>query len=153
MGIKMPYNSSAEYAKLGTDGDGLLSVHELRTVITRLYELPTSLHDWTEFEGMLLNCSHLQDKLLELGVGVGPDVSALVSPIYPRVAMHVTHACKIVVAHACKIEPGSAQRHGGSRESKMIDEATVYLATEPRLLLFSLFSFGWLCRCRPRRSG
>jgi hypothetical protein len=54
-------------------GDGLLNVQELRTLITRLYPIPTSYDNWLDFEAMLLNCSHYQEPLEALGVGVGPD--------------------------------------------------------------------------------
>jgi hypothetical protein len=48
-------------------------VHELRTLVTRLFPLPTSANSWQEFEGILLNCSDAQPPLEPLGVGVGPD--------------------------------------------------------------------------------
>ncbi len=47
-------------------------MNELRTLITRVYDLPTSFDNWHEFEDILLNCSDLQPPLEELGVGVGP---------------------------------------------------------------------------------
>jgi hypothetical protein len=47
---------------------GMLGVRELRTLITRLYDIPTSLEHWQEFESMLLNCSHHQVKS-ENGMG------------------------------------------------------------------------------------
>ena len=39
---------------------GLLGVRELRTLIVRLYDLPTTVKDWEDFENILLNCSHYQ---------------------------------------------------------------------------------------------
>ena len=50
---------------------GLLNVNELRTLITRVYDIPTTMEHWHEFESILLNCSYLQPPLETLGVGVG----------------------------------------------------------------------------------
>ena len=52
---------------------GLLSVQELRTLVTRIYPLPTSAANWQLFEDMLFNCSKTQTPMEPLGVGVGPD--------------------------------------------------------------------------------
>lgn len=73
MGVENPFNTSKYFTELDSDLDGLLSVHELRTLITRLYELPTTLEDWVDFEEILLNCSHLQPPMEALGVGIGPE--------------------------------------------------------------------------------
>eukprot|EP00054_Salpingoeca_dolichothecata_P026884 m.194339 g.194339 ORF g.194339 m.194339 type:complete len:327 (-) comp25794_c0_seq7:31-1011(-) len=73
MSVEHPFNVSHEFSRLDTDHDGILSVHELRTLITRIYDLPTSYEHWQDFESILLNCSSLQEPLEPLGVGVGPD--------------------------------------------------------------------------------
>ena len=52
---------------------GLLNVNELRTLVTRIYPLPTTPTSWQAFEDILLNCSALQEPMEPLGVGVGPD--------------------------------------------------------------------------------
>lgn len=61
------------FAEYDLDENGVLSVHELRTLITRLYDLPTSASNWESFENMLLNCSIGQEMQEEVGVGIGPD--------------------------------------------------------------------------------
>lgn len=73
MSVEDPFNATMEFAKVDSDLDGLLSVYELRTLITRLYDLPTRIEDWVHFEEVLLNCSHLQPPMSALGVGIGPD--------------------------------------------------------------------------------
>ena len=73
MSVEKEFDVDREFAKLDADGDGLLSVHELRTMITRVYPLPTSLEDWQHFEAILLNCSSLQPPMEQLGVAVGPE--------------------------------------------------------------------------------
>jgi len=73
MSVEDLFNTDEEFGNLDTDGDGLLSVHELRTLISKLYELPTTLDDWAHFEDILLNCSYLQPPMAELGVGIGKD--------------------------------------------------------------------------------
>eukprot|EP00047_Mylnosiga_fluctuans_P003985 m.232102 g.232102 ORF g.232102 m.232102 type:complete len:1323 (+) comp12300_c0_seq1:20-3988(+) len=72
VGQARPFNVSEQFSRLDTDGDGVLSVNELRTLITRIYDIPTSFESWHEFENILLNCSDLQPPLEQLGVGVGP---------------------------------------------------------------------------------
>eukprot|EP00041_Stephanoeca_diplocostata_P039414 m.1624021 g.1624021 ORF g.1624021 m.1624021 type:complete len:1659 (-) comp25387_c0_seq5:5707-10683(-) len=61
------------FTEYDLDENGVLSVHELRTLITRLYDLPTSAANWESFENMLLNCSIGQEMHEEVGVGIGPD--------------------------------------------------------------------------------
>ena len=73
MSVEDPFNTTKYFNELDSDLDGLLSVHELRTLITRLYQLPTTLEDWADFEEILLNCSYLQPPMEALGVGIGPD--------------------------------------------------------------------------------
>lgn len=36
----------SEFNLFDADGNGLLSVHELRVLVTRIYELPTSVEQW-----------------------------------------------------------------------------------------------------------
>jgi UDP-N-acetylglucosamine-lysosomal-enzyme len=71
--LSISFNASAAFDEFDVDGTGLLSVHELRTIVTRLYRLPTTTADWHEFEKILLNCSDGQEELLDQGVGIGPD--------------------------------------------------------------------------------
>jgi len=68
-----PFNASATFDDFDMDSNGLLSVHELRTIVVRLYNLPTKADDWHDFEHILLNCTADQDELDAQGVGIGPD--------------------------------------------------------------------------------
>eukprot|EP00039_Didymoeca_costata_P011413 m.160069 g.160069 ORF g.160069 m.160069 type:complete len:1577 (-) comp15166_c0_seq2:5-4735(-) len=73
MSVQNKFDPVKEFNLFDADGNGLLSVHELRVLVTRIYELPTSVEQWVQFEDILLNCSHLQEPMEELGVGVGSD--------------------------------------------------------------------------------
>jgi UDP-N-acetylglucosamine-lysosomal-enzyme len=75
MELEKNFSVSEAFGLLDLDNSGLLSVHELRTLITRLYDLPTSPENWHKFEAMLLNCSAGQEPMDSLGVGIGPDSS------------------------------------------------------------------------------
>lgn len=75
MELEKNFSVSEAFGLLDLDNSGLLSVHELRTLITRLYDLPTSPENWRKFEDMLLNCSAGQEPMDSLGVGIGPESS------------------------------------------------------------------------------
>lgn len=73
MGQAREFDAEAEFVRLDVDGDGLLGVNELRTLVTRAFPLPTTVDAWQRFERILLNCSALQPPLEALGVAVGPE--------------------------------------------------------------------------------
>eukprot|EP00051_Salpingoeca_urceolata_P021146 m.326553 g.326553 ORF g.326553 m.326553 type:complete len:1341 (-) comp19743_c0_seq1:120-4142(-) len=73
MSLERPFDLTEEFKRMDVDGDGVLTVHELRTLVTRIYPLPTTLEHWQEFEQTLLDCAHYQPPMYTLGVGVGPD--------------------------------------------------------------------------------
>lgn len=95
MSVEHPFNATREFEALDADDNGkkgsqlktsalqvyagILSVHELRTLVTRLYNLPTTPEDWNKFELILLNCSDGQEPMEELGVGVGPNAKEVIS--------------------------------------------------------------------------
>ena len=64
-------------------------MQELRTLVTRLYPLPTSAANWQAFEELLLNCSTTQAPMEPLGVGVGPDGKEVQMPPCPRCAADI----------------------------------------------------------------
>ncbi|XP_018412134.1 PREDICTED: N-acetylglucosamine-1-phosphotransferase subunits alpha/beta [Nanorana parkeri] len=57
MSAIQPLNISQIFYEVDTDGTGVLSDREIRTMATRINQLPLSLQDLTGLEHMLINCS------------------------------------------------------------------------------------------------
>ncbi|KAM8974255.1 N-acetylglucosamine-1-phosphotransferase subunits alpha/beta isoform 2-T2 [Pelodytes ibericus] len=57
MSAIQPLNISKVFDDIDTDGSGVLSDREIRTLATRIHQLPLSLQDLTGLEHMLINCS------------------------------------------------------------------------------------------------
>ncbi|KAM9313503.1 N-acetylglucosamine-1-phosphotransferase subunits alpha/beta [Gastrophryne carolinensis] len=57
MSAIQPLNVSQVFNDVDTDGSGVLSDREIRTLATRINSLPLSLQDLTGLEHMLINCS------------------------------------------------------------------------------------------------
>ncbi|KAG8578368.1 hypothetical protein GDO81_010466 [Engystomops pustulosus] len=57
MSAIQPLNISQIFHEVDTDGSGVLSDREIRTLATRIHQLPLSLQDLTGLEHMLINCS------------------------------------------------------------------------------------------------
>ncbi|XP_066490212.1 N-acetylglucosamine-1-phosphotransferase subunits alpha/beta isoform X2 [Tiliqua scincoides] len=57
MSAVQPLNISQVFDEVDTDQSGILSDREIRTLATRIHELPLSLQDLTGLEQMLINCS------------------------------------------------------------------------------------------------
>ncbi|XP_040263582.1 N-acetylglucosamine-1-phosphotransferase subunits alpha/beta [Bufo bufo] len=57
MSAIQPLNISQIFYEVDTDGSGVLSDREIRTLATRIHQLPLSLQDLTGLEHMLINCS------------------------------------------------------------------------------------------------
>ncbi|XP_072257234.1 N-acetylglucosamine-1-phosphotransferase subunits alpha/beta isoform X2 [Pyxicephalus adspersus] len=57
MSAIQPLNISQIFHEVDTDGSGVLSDREIRTLATRINQLPLSLQDLTGLEHMLINCS------------------------------------------------------------------------------------------------
>ncbi|KAM4746784.1 N-acetylglucosamine-1-phosphotransferase subunits alpha/beta [Rhinophrynus dorsalis] len=57
MSAIQPLNISKIFYEVDTDGSGVLSDREIRTLATRIHQLPLSLQDLTGLEHMLINCS------------------------------------------------------------------------------------------------
>ncbi|XP_073476428.1 N-acetylglucosamine-1-phosphotransferase subunits alpha/beta [Aquarana catesbeiana] len=57
MSAIQPLNISQIFYEVDTDGSGVLSDREIRTLATRINQLPLSLQDLTGLEHMLINCS------------------------------------------------------------------------------------------------
>ncbi|XP_061523335.1 N-acetylglucosamine-1-phosphotransferase subunits alpha/beta isoform X2 [Phycodurus eques] len=57
MSTQQQLNVSEVFDEVDTDHSGVLSDREIRTLATRIHELPLSLQDLTSLEQMLINCS------------------------------------------------------------------------------------------------
>ncbi|XP_062515613.1 N-acetylglucosamine-1-phosphotransferase subunits alpha/beta-like [Corticium candelabrum] len=57
IGETLEFNLTAVFSSLDTDGSGILSYRELRTLMSRIYDLPITLKVMEEFERTLYNCS------------------------------------------------------------------------------------------------
>ncbi|KAG5830364.1 hypothetical protein ANANG_G00309790 [Anguilla anguilla] len=82
------------FDEIDTDRSGVLSDREIRTLATRIHELPLSLQDLTGLEQMLINCSKtLPSNLTQLHV-VSPTQEAYYDPSMPPVTKGLVVNCK-----------------------------------------------------------
>ncbi|XP_043822788.1 N-acetylglucosamine-1-phosphotransferase subunits alpha/beta isoform X2 [Dromiciops gliroides] len=59
MSALQPLNIAQVFDEVDTDHSGILSDREIRTLATRIHDLPLSLQDLTGLEHMLINCSKM----------------------------------------------------------------------------------------------
>ncbi|KAL0962884.1 hypothetical protein UPYG_G00346720 [Umbra pygmaea] len=89
-------NVSEVFDKIDTDHSGVLSDREIRTLATRIHELPLNLQDLTGLEQMLINCSKmLPTNLTQLHI-VSPTQEAYYDPSMPPVTKGLVVHCKAV---------------------------------------------------------
>uniref|UniRef100_A0A671KAW7 N-acetylglucosamine-1-phosphotransferase subunits alpha/beta n=1 Tax=Sinocyclocheilus anshuiensis TaxID=1608454 RepID=A0A671KAW7_9TELE len=87
-------NISEVFDEIDTDHSGVLSDREIRTLATRVHELPLSLQDLTSLEQMLINCSKaLPSNLTQLHT-VSPTQEAYYDPSMPPVTKGLVIHCK-----------------------------------------------------------
>uniref|UniRef100_A0A667ZDM3 N-acetylglucosamine-1-phosphotransferase subunits alpha/beta n=1 Tax=Myripristis murdjan TaxID=586833 RepID=A0A667ZDM3_9TELE len=87
-------NVSQVFDEIDTDHSGVLSDREIRTLATRIHELPLSLQDLTSLEQMLINCSKtLPTNLTQLHL-VNPTQEAYYDPSMPPVTKGLVLHCK-----------------------------------------------------------
>ncbi|XP_068442824.1 N-acetylglucosamine-1-phosphotransferase subunits alpha/beta isoform X2 [Clinocottus analis] len=87
-------NVSEVFDEIDTDHSGVLSDREIRTLATRIHELPLSLQDLTGLEQMLINCSKaLPTNLTQLHL-VNPTQEAYYDPSMPPVTKGLVLYCK-----------------------------------------------------------
>ncbi|KAM3858748.1 N-acetylglucosamine-1-phosphotransferase subunits alpha/beta [Diretmus argenteus] len=87
-------NVSQVFDEIDTDHSGVLSDREIRTLATRIHELPLSLQDLTGLEQMLINCSKtLPTNLTQLHL-VSPTQEAYYDPSMPSVTKGLIVHCK-----------------------------------------------------------
>ncbi|KAF7701832.1 N-acetylglucosamine-1-phosphotransferase subunits alpha/beta [Silurus meridionalis] len=90
------YNVSQVFDEIDTDRSGVLSDREIRTLATRIHELPLSLQDLTGLEQMLINCSKfLPSSQTNLHM-VNPTQETYYDPGMPPVTKGLVIHCKPV---------------------------------------------------------
>ncbi|XP_076862908.1 N-acetylglucosamine-1-phosphotransferase subunits alpha/beta isoform X2 [Brachyhypopomus gauderio] len=91
------FNVSQVFDEIDTDHSGILSDREIRTLATRIHELPLSLQDLTGLEQMLINCSKaLPTNQTQLHM-VNPTQEAYYDPSMPPVTKGLVIHCKPIV--------------------------------------------------------
>uniref|UniRef100_A0A8D2PPG8 N-acetylglucosamine-1-phosphotransferase subunits alpha/beta n=1 Tax=Zosterops lateralis melanops TaxID=1220523 RepID=A0A8D2PPG8_ZOSLA len=96
MSAIQPLNISQIFDEVDTDQSGILSDREIRTLATRIHELPLSLQDLTGLEQMLINCSKaLPANITQIHV-IPPTQEAYYDPNLPPVTKNLVTNCKPV---------------------------------------------------------
>ncbi|XP_060101604.1 N-acetylglucosamine-1-phosphotransferase subunits alpha/beta isoform X2 [Heteronotia binoei] len=89
-------NISQVFDEVDTDMSGILSDREIRTLATRIHELPLSLQDLTGLEQMLINCSKsLPVNITHINI-IPPTQEAYYDPNLPPVTKNLLTNCKLV---------------------------------------------------------
>nr|XP_056702939.1 N-acetylglucosamine-1-phosphotransferase subunits alpha/beta [Euleptes europaea] len=96
MSAVQPLNVSQVFDEVDTDMSGILSDREIRTLATRIHELPLSLQDLTGLEQMLINCSKsLPVNITHINI-IPPTQEAYYDPNLPPVTKNLLTNCKLV---------------------------------------------------------
>uniref|UniRef100_A0A4W5MS11 N-acetylglucosamine-1-phosphotransferase subunits alpha/beta n=1 Tax=Hucho hucho TaxID=62062 RepID=A0A4W5MS11_9TELE len=96
MSALQPLNVSQVFDEIDTDHSGVLSDREIRTLATRIHELPLNLQDLTGLEQLLINCSKtLPANLTQLHI-VSPTQEAYYEASMPPVTKGLVIHCKAV---------------------------------------------------------
>ncbi|XP_067111161.1 N-acetylglucosamine-1-phosphotransferase subunits alpha/beta isoform X3 [Osmerus mordax] len=90
-------NVSQVFDEIDTDHSGVLSDREIRTLATRIHELPLSLQDLTGLEQMLINCSKMLPANLTQLHMVNPTQEAYYDPSMPPVTKGLVIHCKPII--------------------------------------------------------
>ncbi|XP_078423787.1 N-acetylglucosamine-1-phosphotransferase subunits alpha/beta isoform X3 [Cetorhinus maximus] len=96
MSALQPLNLSDVFDEVDTDRSGILSDREIRTLATRIHELPLSLQDLTGLEQMLINCSKMLPTNATQIDKVPPTQEAYYDPNLPPVTKGLVMNCKPV---------------------------------------------------------
>nr|XP_023672658.1 N-acetylglucosamine-1-phosphotransferase subunits alpha/beta isoform X1 [Paramormyrops kingsleyae] len=88
---------SQVFDEIDTDHSGVLSDREIRTLATRIHDLPLSLQDLTGLEQMLINCSKiLPTNVTQLHM-ISPTQEAYYDPSMPPVTKGLVVNCKPII--------------------------------------------------------
>ncbi|XP_074127497.1 N-acetylglucosamine-1-phosphotransferase subunits alpha/beta isoform X2 [Sminthopsis crassicaudata] len=96
MSALQPLNIAQVFDEVDTDQSGILSDREIRTLATRIHDLPLSLQDLTGLEHMLINCSKLLPTNVTLINNIPPTQEAYYDPNLPPVTKSLVTNCKPV---------------------------------------------------------
>ncbi|NXW04145.1 GNPTA phosphotransferase, partial [Fregetta grallaria] len=130
MSAIQPLNISQIFDEVDTDQSGILSDREIRTLATRIHELPLSLQDLTGLEQMLINCSKaLPANITQIHV-IPPTQEAYYDPNLPPVTKNLVTNCKPVT----------------DRIRKAYKDKNKYRYVATVLILFVFLVCQYLCR-------
>uniref|UniRef100_A0A8D0Q0G2 N-acetylglucosamine-1-phosphotransferase subunits alpha/beta n=1 Tax=Sus scrofa TaxID=9823 RepID=A0A8D0Q0G2_PIG len=96
MSAVQPLNVSQVFDEVDTDQSGVLSDREIRTLATRIHDLPLSLQDLTGLEHMLINCSKMLPANITQLNNIPPTQEAYYDPNLPPVTKSLVTNCKPV---------------------------------------------------------
>ncbi|XP_070267012.1 N-acetylglucosamine-1-phosphotransferase subunits alpha/beta [Myotis yumanensis] len=96
MSAVQPLNISQVFDEVDTDQSGVLSDREIRTLATRIHDLPLSLQDLTSLEHMLINCSKMLPANITQLSNIPPTQEAYYDPNLPPVTKSLLTSCKPV---------------------------------------------------------
>ncbi|XP_029419195.1 N-acetylglucosamine-1-phosphotransferase subunits alpha/beta [Nannospalax galili] len=96
MSAVQPLNISQVFDEVDTDQSGVLSDREIRTLATRIHDLPLSLQDLTGLEHMLINCSKLLPANITQLNNIPATQEAYYDPNLPPVTKSLVTNCKPV---------------------------------------------------------
>ncbi|XP_037369675.1 N-acetylglucosamine-1-phosphotransferase subunits alpha/beta [Talpa occidentalis] len=96
MSAVQPLNISQVFDEVDTDQSGVLSDREIRTLATRIHDLPLSLQDLTGLEHMLINCSKMLPPNITQLHNIPPTQEAYYDPNLPPVTKSLVTNCKPV---------------------------------------------------------
>ncbi|KAL2775782.1 N-acetylglucosamine-1-phosphotransferase subunits alpha/beta precursor, partial [Daubentonia madagascariensis] len=96
MSAVQPLNISQVFDEVDTDQSGVLSDREIRTLATRIHDLPLSLQDLTGLEHMLINCSKMLPANITQLNNIPPTQEAYYDPNLPPVTKSLVTNCKPV---------------------------------------------------------
>ncbi|KAM5250057.1 N-acetylglucosamine-1-phosphotransferase subunits alpha/beta isoform 2-T2 [Hipposideros larvatus] len=96
MSAVQPLNISQVFDEVDTDQSGVLSDREIRTLATRIHDLPLSLQDLTGLEHMLINCSKMLPANITQLSNIPATQEAYYDPNLPPVTKSLVTNCKLV---------------------------------------------------------
>ncbi|XP_074082803.1 N-acetylglucosamine-1-phosphotransferase subunits alpha/beta isoform X2 [Macrotis lagotis] len=96
MSALQPLNIAQVFDEVDTDHSGILSDREIRTLATRIHDLPLSLQDLTGLEHMLINCSKMLPTNVTQINNIPPTQEAYYDPNLPPVTKNLVTNCKPV---------------------------------------------------------
>ncbi|XP_078075653.1 N-acetylglucosamine-1-phosphotransferase subunits alpha/beta isoform X2 [Mustelus asterias] len=102
MSALQPLNLSDVFDEVDTDRSGILSDREIRTLATRIHELPLSLQDLTGLEQMLINCSKVLPTNATQINKIPATQEAYYDPNLPPVTKGLVMNCKPITDRICK---------------------------------------------------